>query len=246
MSESLPAFRAELHAAAVRRIAARRRRLRVGLLAAALVVAAVGAGITVAATDWPLGEPAPPNVVSDFQSYTPQLGYNPDARGARLVAHADGISLYATTTRQGTYCTAVGTPWRDGKTMGDGGSCVTRQTVAEPIAAGVRDVGPRGEDGQVTLAIVGRVLDRAIHTVRFESFSGEVVERPVGEAGFFVAGAEARICPDEDWTSTFIGLDTDGHEVARAAITLVDVQIPKGSGVPVCGFAVGPHGPYDD
>ena len=32
-----------------------------------------------------------------------------------------------------------------GKTMGDGGSCVTRETLAEPIAAGVRDVGPRGD-----------------------------------------------------------------------------------------------------
>jgi hypothetical protein len=246
MSDSVLAFRAELRGAAVRRIAARKRRLRVGLLAAVLVLASVGAGITVAATHWPLGEPAPTDVVKDFETYTPQLGFNPDARGARLVARADGISLYATTTRQGTYCTAVGTPWRDGKTMGDGGSCVTRQTVAEPIAAGIRDVGPRGETGGVTLAIVGRVADRDIRTVRFEGFSGELVGRSVGENGFFVAGTEARICPDEDWTTTFVGLDADGNEVARAAITLIDVQIPKGTDVPVCGFSVGPHGPYDD
>jgi hypothetical protein len=109
----------------------------------------------------------------------------------------------------------------------DGGSCVTPQTVAEPIAAVVRDVGAWGEDGQVTLAIVGRVADREIRTVRFEGFLGEFVERPVGENGFFVARAEARICPDEDWTSTFIGLDADGNEVARAAIMLIDVQVPK-------------------
>jgi hypothetical protein len=116
----------------VRRIAARKRRLRLGMLAAALVLAAVAAGITVAATHWPLGEPAPPAVVSDFQSYTPQLGFNPHAHGARLVARADGIALYATTTRQGTYCTVVATPWRGGKTMGDGGTCASRETAAEP------------------------------------------------------------------------------------------------------------------
>jgi hypothetical protein len=118
--------------------------------------------------------------------------------------------------------------------------------VAEPIAAGVRDVGPRGEDGQVTLALVGRVADREIRTVRFEGFFGERVGRTVGANGFFVAGAEARICPDEDWTTTFVGLDADGNEVARAAITMIDVPFPKGSGAPVCSFAVGPHGPYDD
>jgi hypothetical protein len=247
VTDSVLAFRAELRRAAVRRIAASRRRLRLALVAATLVVAAVAAGITVAATHWRLGEPAPPAVVKDFQAYTPQLGFNPDARGARLVARADGISLYATTTRQGTYCTAVGTPWRDGKTMGDGGSCVTRETVAEPVAAGVRDVGPRGGEGQVTLAIVGRVGDREIHAVRFPGFFGELVERPVGENGFFVAGVEARICPEEDWTSTFIGLDADGREVARAAITLVDVhRDPRFPSRPLCGFAVGPHGPYDD
>jgi hypothetical protein len=246
MTDAVLAFRAELREAAMRRIAARRRRLRLGLVAATLMGAAVAAGITVAATHWAVGEPAPRVVVEDFKAYTPQLGYNPDARGARLVARADGISLYATSTRQGTYCTAVGTPWRGGKTMGDGGSCVTRETVAEPIAAGVRDVSPRGEDGQVTLAIVGRAADPEIRTVRFEGFSGDLVERPVGEKGFFVAGAEARICPDEDWTSTFIGLDADADEVARAAIMLIDVQLPKASHPPVCGFAVGPHGPYDD
>lgn len=246
MSDSILAFRAELRGAAVRRIAARRRRLRLAVVTATLVVAALAAGITVAATQWPVGEPAPPAVVEEFRAYTPQLGFNPDARGARLVARADGISLYATTTRQGTYCTAVGTPWRDGKTMGDGGSCVTRQTVAEPIAAGIRDVGPRGEEGDVTLAIVGRVADRDIRTVRFEGFYGELVGRTVGENGFFVAGTEARICPDEDWTTTFVGLDADGNEVARAAIMLLDVRTPKGSGGPVCGFSVGPHGPYDD
>ena len=247
MTDSVLTFRAELRDAAGRRIAARKRRLRLGLLAAAVVVAALAAGITVAATRW-VGEPAPPAVVEDFQAYTPQLGYDPDARGARLVARADGISLYVATNPQGTYCTAVGTPWRDGKTMGDGGSCVTRETVAEPIAAGIRDVGPRGkEDGDVTLAIVGRVADQDVRTVRFEGFFGEPIERIVGERGFFVAGAEARMCPDETWTSTFVALDADGREVARAAILLIDVRIPKGGGGgPVCGFAVGPHGPYDD
>jgi hypothetical protein len=253
MTDAVLAFRAELRRAALRRIAARRRRLRLALVAASIVAAAVAAGITVAATHWPLGEPAPPAVVNDFKSYTPQLGFNPDARGARLVARADDISLYATTTRQGTYCTAVGTPWRDGKTMGDGGSCVTRETVAEPIAAGVRDVGRRGEreaegaSQEVTLAIVGKVADPRVRTVRFDGFFGEQVERPIGEQGFFVAGVDARICPEESWTPTFVALDDDGNEVARATINLIHVQRDsRMSKAWHCGFSVGPHGPYDD
>jgi hypothetical protein len=244
VTEPLAAFRTELRRASVRRIAARRRRLRLVLVAVSLVAAAVAAGITVAATHWPLGEPAPPAVVEDFKAYTPQLGFNPDARGARLVARADEISLYATTTQQGTYCTAVGVPWRGGKTMGDGGVCVPRETVAEPIAVGVRDVGPRA-DGQVTLALVGKVADPDVRAVRFEGFFGEEIERAVGERGFFVAGVEARICPDESWAPTFVALDGDGNEVARADILLIDVRTPKRGFPPVCGFSAQPHGPYD-
>jgi RNA polymerase sigma-70 factor, ECF subfamily len=166
MSDSVFAFRSELHEAAVRRIAARRRRLRLGLIAASLVVAAVAAGITVAATHWPVGEPAPPAVLEDFQSYTPQLGFFADPK---------------------------------------------------------------------------------VRTVRFEGFFGEHVERAVGEQGFFVAGVDARICPEESWTPTFVALDGDGDEVARAAITLIHVQrVATMPSAPVCGFAVGPHGPYDD
>jgi hypothetical protein len=252
VSESLLAFRRELRDAAIRRIARRKRRLRLGLMAIVLLLAALGAGITVAATHW-LGEPAPAQVVDDFEAYTPQLGFNPDARGARLVARADDISLYATTTRQGTYCTVVGVPWRDGKTMGDGGSCVTRATVAEPIAAGVRDVGRRGDDDEgpglrarVTLAIVGKVADPNARAVRFEGFYGEEVERAVGQQGFFVAGVEAVICPEKSWTPTFVALDDDGEEIARAAINLIHVNHHEKMLAPTCGFSVGPHGPYDD
>jgi hypothetical protein len=240
VSQSVLAFRAELREAAMRRIAARKRRLRLGFVAAALVTAAVGSGITVAATHWPLGEQAPPSVVDDFQSYTPQLGFNPHARGARLVAQADGIALYATTTRQGTYCTVVATPWRGGKTMGDGGTCASRKTAAEPIAAGVRDTSRIDDDGTVTLAIAGRVLDRDAKSVRFTSPSGDSIERRIGAEGFFVAGVEVDFCPEEDWTPTFTAFDGEA-EVVRADILLVKVHHKLGG----CGFPVGPHGPYD-
>jgi hypothetical protein len=241
MTDCVQAFRGELRSAALRRIATRKRRLRLGLLAAAVVLAAVGAGITVAATDWPLGEPAPPAVVTDFESYTPQLGFNPDARGARLVAHADGISLYATRTRQGTYCTVVATPWRGGKTMGDGGSCVSRETAAEPIAAGIRDTGRAGDDRRAIVAIVGRVRNHGVRTVRFTIPDGEAIEARIGAQGFFVAAAEIEFCPKEDWTPTFTALNEAGHEVASASILLVKVH-HKLHG---CGFPVGPHGPYE-
>jgi hypothetical protein len=242
MSDSVFVFRAELRDAAVRRIAARRRRVRLSLVAAVLVLAAIGAGITVAATDWPLGEPAPPEVVSDFQSYTPQLGFNPLARGARLVAQADGIALYATTTRQGTYCTVVATPWRGDKTMGDGGTCASREDAAEPIAAGVRDLSPI-EDGRATAAIAGHVLNRRATAVRFTTPHSEEIERQIGAKGFFVAGVNIEFCPEDGWTATFTALDSNGNELARARILLVAVPANLRGG---CGYPVGPHGPYDD
>jgi hypothetical protein len=210
-------------------------------VACALVAAAVAAGITVAATNWPLGEPAPPAVVNDFRSYATQLGFNPHAGRARLVAAADEIALYATTTRQGTYCTVVATPWRGGKTMGDGGTCASRETAAEPIAAGIRDSSRIDGDGNMTHAIVGRVLDPAARSVRFADPKGRVIETRIGEDGFFVAGLEVEHCPDQDWTPTFTASDGD-TEIARADILLVKVY-PKLGG---CGFPVGPHGPYDD
>jgi hypothetical protein len=240
MTDSLLAFRAELRDAAVRRIGARRRRVRIVLAAAVVLVAAAGAAITVAATHWPLGEPAPPEVVADFEKYTPQLGFNPDARGARLVARSDGISLYVTPTRQGTYCTVVATPWRGGKTMGDGGSCVTRDTVAEPIAAGVRDIGSAGDDRRAEVAIVGRVNDREAQVVRFTDPVGETIEAAIGAQGFFVAGVEIDLCPAEDWQPMFSALDEAGGEVASASILLVKVHRRLRG----CGFPVGPHRPY--
>jgi hypothetical protein len=239
MTDSVLAFRAELRGAAVRRIAARKRRRRLGMLAAALVLAAGGAGVTVAATDWPLGEQAPPDVVKDFEAYTPQLGFNPKARGALLVAQSDGIALYATTTRQGTYCTVVATPWRGGKTMGDGGTCASRETAAEPIAAGIRDAS-RPDDGKATFAIAGRVLDPDATAVRFTTPNGDAIESRIGAQGFFVAGVEVEFCPERDWTPTFTALSGE-DEIVRASILLVKVDHELGG----CGWPVGPHGPYD-
>jgi hypothetical protein len=105
--------------------------------------------------------------------------------------------------------------------------------------AGVRDTS-RIDDGKVTLAIAGRVFDQDAKAVRFTSPSGDSIERRIGADGFFVAGVEVDFCPEEDWTPTFIALDSEA-EVARADILLVKVHHKLG----MCGFPVGPHGPYD-
>jgi hypothetical protein len=66
------------------------------------------------------------------------------------------------------------------------------------IAAGVRDTSRIDDDGKVTLAIAGRVLDRNAKAVRFTSPSGDSIERRIGGDGFFVAGVEVAFCPEED------------------------------------------------
>jgi len=142
------------------RIAAGSRR-RVVLLAA-LVVAALVTGISVAATQWLIGAPAPAPVVSDFKAYTPQLGFHPEPGKAVFVAEDGAIKLYATTNREGTYCVVVDEPWKHAN-AGDGGTCVSKQQAAFPITAGL--VG--GASGISVVA--GRVADERTHDPLHES-----------------------------------------------------------------------------
>jgi hypothetical protein len=74
-------------------------------VALAVFVALVAIGTAAAATTtWLGGSPAPPAVVDDFGSYTPQLGFHPDPGRAVLVAEDGDVALYATTNAEGTYC----------------------------------------------------------------------------------------------------------------------------------------------
>ena len=247
MNDPVSAFRTELHRAAVRRSRASRRRRRAGLVALLGVVAAACTGITVAATGVFTGSPAPPGVVAEFESYTPQLGYHPEPGRAQLVAR-DGAdyALYATPNREGSYCIVTSAPWFKPGTHGEGGTCVSKRDAAQPIIAGITRAGSVEEDGDAILVVAGRVRVPRARAVAFTTAGGEPVTRPLGAGGFFVASVRFTICPEEPWKPTFSAVDADGEALAQSAIELVSVRNdPKiRGGRPMCGWGVAPHGPY--
>ena len=87
IEDALTAYRGDLVAAAHRwRVRRERRRRRFVLTSGVVALGAVIVGTAIAATGWLVGSPAPPSVKSDFGSYAPQLGFNPQPGKAVLVA----------------------------------------------------------------------------------------------------------------------------------------------------------------
>jgi hypothetical protein len=200
-------------------------RSRFALLATAVALSAISAGIAVAATGWLNGEPAPPAVVTNFEAYTPQLGFHPNPGSAVHVAQDGDISLYATTNKEGTYCLDVTSPWKSSQTL-DGGTCVPAATASGDLIAGLLGGSRNGQaGGQTTLVVGGRISDSTARTIRFTGPAGEVISRPVGSSGFFIAGVstQAQPCASGDWTSTFTALDASGKELAQETIPLIRV-----------------------
>jgi hypothetical protein len=247
VNDSIAAFRIQLRGAAERRIRTHRRRRRIGFAGFAVATATACTGITLGATGLFSAAPAPPEVVADFESYTPQLGFHPQSGQAQLVARdGEDFLLYATRNKEGTYCIVASAPWKRPGKLNDGGTCVLKRDATAPIAAGIPAAGAIGEDARGTLVVAGRVLDQAAREIRFTSSSGEQIERPLGAGGFFIAALELEMCPDRNWEPTFTAVDAGGEEVARASILLVDVRSdPRNPNAPpVCGFGAAPHGPY--
>lgn len=184
----------------------------VAILAALLLI-----GTAIAATaDWLTGEPAPKSVVTDFGSYAPQLGFDPEPGRAVLVAEDDDITLYATTNKQGSYCLITSAPWKRPAKLPDGGTCISRSFAAAPVVAGL--VGSSGS----RYLIAGRTTDANARAIKFTDPSGESITRRIGSSGFFVASVivEGELCPDGGWKPVFIVLSADGSELSRASITL--------------------------
>ena len=195
------------------------RRRRLVLVAAVLALGAAAAGLAIAGSGWLTGGPAPPAVVTNFQAYTPQLGFHPDPGSAVLVAQDGQIKLYATTNREGTYCLVVNEPWKPATTL-DGGTCVPEAIASGRFIAGFVGAGPLTE-GQLTLVVGGRIADTNARAVRFTDPDGKVIERPVGPSGFFIAAVSAQTpCADGDWSSTFTALDGNAKALAQMTIPL--------------------------
>ena len=201
-------------------------------VALAVVVSLVVLGTAAAATtSWLTGRPAPPAVISDFGSYTPQLGFHPEPGSAVLVAEDGDVSLYATTNREGSYCLVLSAPWKRPETLGDGGTCIPPRTAAAPVVAGVVGASP------TTLLVAGRADARGARTIQFTEPGGRLLIRPIGSSGFFVAAVQVSgsPCANGDWNSTFFVRDRSGHELTRASL-----KIARAAARGVCVFG-GPH-----
>lgn len=205
-----------------------RRSAKFALVAAAFGVSAAIASLAIAGTGWLTGEPAPPPVVTNFQSYTPQLGFHPDPGSAVLVARDDQVRLYATTNREGTYCLDVTSPWKPATTR-DGGTCVPQATASAKFIAGIASGGPLTGQG-LPLVVAGRIVDPAARSVQFTLPDGDTLTRPLGSSGFFVASVTVpALCANDGWRTTFTALDADGDAVARTATLSLMTAMEKNS-----------------
>ena len=210
----------------------------VAVIALALL-AAPAYGVARDVIDWVRGEPAPQAVVDEFGSYTPQLGYQPDADGAVLVGvEGQGVRLYSTKNDKGGFCLVLKAP---GRPSGDGGTCIQPAWTAEPLIAGTLG-SSAGDRNSSTHFIAGRSDHPGARSIRFADLAGRTISRPIGFDGFFIASVDVprSACGGgDDWRPTFVVLDASGSEVARAAITLL-YSYPAQR---VCRF-VPPHPPF--
>jgi hypothetical protein len=181
------------------------------------------------------GEQAPRQIVTNLESYTPQLGFNPDPEKAVLVAQEAHVRLYVTSNRQGTYCYIASTRL-------DGGTCVSKAVADAPVIAGF--IGGDGEHRTNGLVMVGRIRDPRAHTVRFNAPDSTPVVRNVGLGGFFVAVAPAEspmaACAGAGWKPTFTFHSHLGDEITSATIEIARPFGPPSR--PACAFA-GPRPP---
>jgi hypothetical protein len=210
---------------------------RLALAVAAIAVIGLIAGLAVAATGWLDGAPAPPDVVHDFNQYTPQLGFHPESSRAVAVAHdGNAFTLYATTNKEGGYCVALSAPWKRPSSNPDGGTCVGNEVLSAPIAAGILGA------SQSSFVVAGRVDRAAARTIEFEAPDGTPVESAVGSSGFFVAAVLVHdpltVCAHGDWAPVFFARDHHGKEVVSAKITLGSHVSGVGVG---CTIGVSPH-----
>jgi hypothetical protein len=237
IDHALTTYRGELISGAQRwQVARNRHRRRLLFASSALALAAVIVGTAVAATGWLVGSPAPPSVKSDFGSYAPQLGFNPEPGKAVLVASDGAYKMYVTPDKQGGYCTLVSDPWYHPGPQGSGGDCNSRQQASVAFLAGPVGAGPTSpaSDGgtNTKMVIAGRTRNSAAKRVRFTTPNRKMVTTPLGTSGFFITpitvhrpktkpglvmnGIAPGIC---HWTTTFVLLDAAGRPLSRQTRT---------------------------
>src|SRR5205823_10318684 len=160
---------------------ARRRFTRPLLVAVALLV--IGAGA--AGAKLLLGGPAPAVVKRDLgavdQGMPADLRLDPDVENARLVAQADGASLYAADLTGGGYCAEIVSP--DGRPAG--AVCTPADALAaQPIGVTVPFVDP--VTVRSPLVVGGRVNEAGATSLEAVFADGASEPVTVGDGGFFV------------------------------------------------------------
>lgn len=227
IDNALSAYRGDLVAASQRWHKSRaRRRRRLVFLTSALAAAGIIVGTAIAATGWLVGAPAPPNVKSDFGSYAPQLGFNPQPGKAVLVAGKGPYKLYATPNEQDGFCTLLSDPWYHPGPHGEGGDCISRKQASVAFWAGPYGIGHAAQGG-TRVVIVGRARKGAAARVHFNYPGGKSASARIGRSGFFIVPITINhpiftglqpgaICR---WSSTFVVLDAKGRAIVRKTLT---------------------------
>lgn len=218
IDDALTAYRGELVNASHRWHKTRaRRRHRLVLATSALAAAGIIVGTAIAASGWLVGSPAPKSVKSDFGSYATQLGFNPRPGKAVLVASNGPYQLYATTNKQGGYCTLVSAPWKRPGPHGEGGDCSSRKLASTSFWAGFGGIASSPNGGS-RLVIDGRTRETKAATLRFTTPDRHSLNVPVGSSGFFIVGitTHASWCQISQWNPQVAILDSNGHQLATA------------------------------
>jgi hypothetical protein len=203
-------------------------RRRVAALALAFGLLVIGTAVA-ATTGWLTGNPAPPSVVADFGSYTPQLGFHPDPGSSVLVAEADDTQLYATTNAEGSYCVVASAPWKRPNQNPDGGSCVGEKTAAQPVVAGIVGGSPTDSSRNLTLLVGGRISVTGATSVNLTLPDHSIRNIKLGSSGFFLTNVETQLCQGGDWIAKLVALDAQGRQLARSTIILEHSLNPSGT-----------------
>jgi hypothetical protein len=199
-----------------------RRGRRPAIMAAVLLTA----GASAAAAAQILGGPAPSQVKEDLvnvdQGIPSDLRYNPDVQSARLVAMADGASLYYASLADGGYCSEIVTP-----TSGPAGAiCVPRGSLdQEPIHVTVPF------DDPVTLSspfvVGGRVNVSGATSLHATFADGSTQSIVLGDDGFFVfAVATDQLTEAHQQGVRLVATDIAGTEIASVEVPPTDFSNP--------------------
>jgi hypothetical protein len=195
---------------------------RPAVLAVALLIAAAG----VAAATQLLGGPAPSQVKQDLagvdQGMPSDLRYNANVKDARLVAQADGASLYYASLADGGYCSELAT-----QASGPAGAiCVPGGSLdREPIHVTVPFVDP--VTTRSPFVIGGRVNVGGATAIHAVFADGSAQSITFGDNDFFVFA----VCTDHLTEAHLEGMklvatDVDGTEIASVDIPATDFTNP--------------------